>query len=86
MSALLDRVRHGETILIIDRNRPVARLEPVISGEGTDPEGRLLRLERAGILRRRRVGPVARILEAPPRPRRGGDVLKALLEEREAGR
>ena len=28
LSALLDRVQHGETIVITDRSRPVARLEP----------------------------------------------------------
>ncbi len=29
LSKLLDEVRNGETILIVDRNVPVARLEPV---------------------------------------------------------
>jgi prevent-host-death family protein len=42
LSALLDRVRHGETILITDRSQPVARLEPVVSASGAGPdEGRL---------------------------------------------
>ena len=27
LSALIDRVRHGETVIITDRGRPVARLE-----------------------------------------------------------
>jgi prevent-host-death family protein len=87
-SALIDRVRQGETILILDRDRPVARLEPAVSEGGTDPEGRLSRLERAGALRRGK-GPalVARILkEPPPTGKKGSDILKALLEERELGR
>ncbi len=40
LSALVDQVRHGETILILDRGRPVARLECVL-GDAEDPEGRL---------------------------------------------
>ena len=42
LSALVDQVQHGETILILDRGRPVARLESV-RGDGDDPEGRLAR-------------------------------------------
>ena len=37
LSALLDRVRHGETIVITDRSRPVARLEPVATAEHAGP-------------------------------------------------
>ena len=86
-SAIIDRVRHGETVLILDRDRPVARIEPVVSEGGTDPEGRLSRLERAGVLRRAKGASVAKILkEAPPGPKKGGDILKVLLEERETGR
>jgi prevent-host-death family protein len=59
LSALLDRVRHGESILITDRSRPVARLEPVVSS-GSD-EGRLARLERAGVIRRARRGRIEEI-------------------------
>lgn len=29
-SRLIDRVKHGESILITERNRPVARLEPLL--------------------------------------------------------
>ena len=39
LSALVDQVQHGETILILDRGRPVARLEP--AGEETIPRGGL---------------------------------------------
>jgi prevent-host-death family protein len=87
LSALLDQVRHGETILIVDRDRPVARLEPVYAPGPEDSEGRLARLERAGLLRRGRPAPVEMVLKKrPPRPRKGGDVLRALLKERREGR
>lgn len=87
LSALLDRVRHGETVLIMDRGRPVARLEPAVrEGEG-DEAGRLARLERAGILRRA-VSPARSrlLLEPPPKPKKGASILQALLAEREQGR
>ena len=88
LSALLDLVRHGETVLVTDRGRPVARLEPVASPDepGRD-EGRLARLERAGIIRR---APEARLDQIahvqPPAPAKGGDIVAALLEERRSGR
>lgn len=88
LSALLDRVRHGETILITDRSRPVARLEPVASAVEAGPdEGRLARLERAGIIRRARrarLDEIARV--PPPAAEPGGDILAALLDERRTGR
>src|SRR5207244_4501812 len=88
LSALLDRVRHGESILITDRSRPVARLEPVVSASDAGPdEGRLARLERAGVIRRARRGRLEEIVRVlPPAPERGADVVEALLEERRSGR
>jgi prevent-host-death family protein len=87
LSALVDRVRHGETVLITDRGRPDARLEPVASGGDAGPdEGRLARLERAGVIRRARLGRLPEILSAPPAPEGGGDILRALIEERQSNR
>ncbi|HEX9942687.1 MAG TPA: type II toxin-antitoxin system Phd/YefM family antitoxin [Thermoanaerobaculia bacterium] len=86
LSALVDQVQHGETILILDRGRPVARLESVL-GEGDDPEGRLARLERQGLLRRASAPLPREILMAkPPRPSGEASVLEALLAERRDGR
>ncbi len=87
LSALLDRVRHGETVLIMDRGRPVARLEPALQeGEGNEA-GCLARLERAGILRRAISSAQSRLLlEPPPKPKKGASILQALLAEREQGR
>jgi prevent-host-death family protein len=87
LSALVDQVQHGETILILDRGRPVARLESVRWGDDDDPEGRLARLERQGLLRRASAPPPREILmEAPPRPSEGASALEALLAERRDGR
>ena len=86
LSALLDQVKHGETILITDRGQPVARLEPVLGGKGDD-EARLRRLERAGIIRRGHGRAIEAIIkERPAKARKGGDILKALLDERAEGR
>jgi len=81
-------VRHGESIVIMDRKQPVARLEPVHSDIASDPGGRLARLERAGVLTRPR-RPLAKrsILDSPPPGNRGEpSALAALLAEREEGR
>lgn len=87
LSALLDKVRHGETILITDRDRPVARLEPVGGDDRVDPKGRLAHLERSGIIRRTGGKPAKLILERrPPKTNRGASVLKALLAERDENR
>ena len=44
LSKLLKKVRHGQSILILDRNVPVARLEPLASGSPESDEARLLEL------------------------------------------
>jgi prevent-host-death family protein len=69
LSALIDQVRAGETVLIEDRGVPVARLESVAATRGGD-QGRLERLERAGLARRPTV-PMPRTIVAtdPPAPR-----------------
>ena len=38
LSAHLERVRAGEEMLVKDRNRPIARLVPLASGEDLDAE------------------------------------------------
>lgn len=83
LSAYLKKVRAGQTILILDRDEPVARLEGV-GGVG-DQGDRLLRLERGGLLRRASREVTVRPLRAP-KLRSGASVLDALLEERREGR
>ena len=51
-----------------------------------DDEARLARLKRAGIIRRGQKAKVDLILKEPSaKPAKGGDILKALLDEREEG-
>jgi len=86
LSALLKRVESGETILILHRGRPIARLEPARAAEDVIDEERLTRLERSGIIRRASEPPDPTLLDgaAPSLPEESS-LLRALLEEREEG-
>ena len=85
LSALIDGLKAGP-VLIVDRGRPVARLEPV-AGTGRSDDGRLDRLVRDGIVRPARTTRSKPLLATnPPRPRRGASGVRALLDERRTGR
>jgi len=88
LSALLDQVKAGESVLITDRGIPVARIEPV--SEADDPDGWLLRLERKGLIRRGTGMPpdelLRRMREIPlTKLAEGMSLVDAVLEERESG-
>jgi len=87
LSALIDGLKGGSPVLIVDRGRPVARLEPVPAGREPDHDGRLSRLIREGIVRPGRT-PLSRALftDQPPRPKGGASAVAALIEERRENR
>lgn len=87
LSRLIDSVKRGETVLILDRNTPVARLEPVNRDPGMG-DSLVSDLVTRGV-----IAPARRPLDAAafakrdmPSPVAGASALRALLEEREAGR
>lgn len=86
LSALLDHVRRGESIIIEDRGVPIARLESLLADSGAS-EGRLARLERQGLVRRPSAPPPTDLITEPP-PRPCGDVRisETLIAERRDGR
>ena len=87
LSALVAGLKNGSPVLIVDRGCPVARLEPVTSGPGSDSDGRLSRLIRDGIVRPGRAAlPRALFSDQPPRPNAGASAVRALLSERNEGR
>jgi prevent-host-death family protein len=87
LSALIDGLKGGSPVLIVDRGRPVARLEPVTIGLEAEPDGRVLRLVRDGIVRPRRSAPPQTLFsQQPPRAKAGASAVKVLLEERREGR
>lgn len=87
LSALIERVRQGETVIITDRNLPVAQLAPLDSGTKTGTDAWLSNLERKGVVRSARRKGVPAFLRRPPVSLpEGVSVLEALLEERSEGR
>ena len=87
LSALIDRVRHGESIIIEDRGVPVARLESVAAPRRGDAEGRAARLQRQGALRPALAPTPRRILTTPPPTPSGRATLSdAVIAERRDGR
>ncbi len=88
LSRYLDHVRAGGTVMICDRDIPVARLVPVEQIKPSTKDGdeaRIARLERKGIIRRGK-GNMADWFKHHKPIKIRGSVLKLLLEERESGR
>jgi prevent-host-death family protein len=87
LSALIDSVKSGSPVLIMDRGRPVARLEAVNDFEASDDD-RLARLVREGIVRPGRgAAPKALFTGVPPRAKKKGPSgLRVLLDDRREGR
>lgn len=90
LSALLDQVKEGQTILITEHGTPVARLEPMRQFNSKDAdEARLADLERRGIVIRRGTGKIPKwIIDTPPPklPKGMKSLVDLILEEREEGR
>ncbi len=85
LSAYLQKVRGGQTVIVTDRNRPVAQLIPIVRQEREDE--RIARLVSQGIIRQSK-GPrldMKEFLKRRPVIENAG-VLEALLEERREGR
>ena len=83
LSEYLRRARSGETVVVTDRGRPVARLAG-LEGERA-LEGRSEELVRAGLARRPARPLDARVLQGPRPPDPEGRSLEAVLEERGEG-
>ena len=83
LSRYLEHVRRGGSVLVLDRDRPVARLVPLPHDGAHGASERLARLERQGLVRR---GTGRSSVTAASKPvRLPGGVLRGLLEERERG-
>lgn len=86
LSALIAGLAGGASVLIVDRGRPVARLEG-IGAEPGQADQRLARLVREGVVRpaRGRIAPDI-LGEPPPKAKAGSSALQVLLNERREGR
>ncbi len=81
-SKLIKKVRQGESVLILDRNIPVARLEPLPPGSKEADEAKLMELERQGVIKRGK-GKLPKDFWTRPLPKFKGSVVKTLLKMRE---
>jgi prevent-host-death family protein len=84
LSAYLRKVEEGQTLVVTDRNRPVAQLTPIASIESESE--RIARLVALGVITRPKAPPLS--IEEIRRMRPvvpGARLLEALLEEREEG-
>jgi prevent-host-death family protein len=84
LSAYLKKVRAGQTVVVTDRNKPIARLEPI--GPAAGDSERIAELIRQGLVSMPKAPPltieeIRRMRPVVP----GARLLEALLEERESG-
>jgi prevent-host-death family protein len=85
LSEYLARVRKGETVIVYDRDTPIARIEPIARAPKDLPEW-VLEAERRGIATPPKIRDGKRLPMPPPKPKKPLDLLEALLEERRSGR
>jgi prevent-host-death family protein len=87
LTALIDGLKRGSPVLIVDRGRPVARLEAVTSFGAGEQDGRLSRLIREGIVRPSRTAVSRSLFTAqPPRLKGDASALAVLVAERRDSR
>lgn len=83
LSALLDGVRNGESVLILDRQTPIAKIVPIDEDEPACEETRLWRLQRKGMMSPAKSRtPRSLWKEAPPSAKTGHSIVRALMDER----
>ncbi|MBI3926341.1 MAG: type II toxin-antitoxin system Phd/YefM family antitoxin [Armatimonadetes bacterium] len=80
LSYYLRFVKRGETVELLERDVPIARLTSVV-GPGAGADARLLRLEQDGLIDACIGPPYAGFLETRPVPCQA-DAVRALVEER----
>ncbi len=87
LSALINGLKGGSPVLIVDRGRPVARLEAVRDYSEGGRDGRVARLIQEGRVRPRRARPPHALFSSePPRANAGASAVDTLIEERREGR
>ena len=86
LSHYLEYVKKGGTIRIVEYDQPVADLVPIQGDDNENDEALLSRLEKCGLVRRGKEGPVPDELLRPGPVDKGAEVLEALIEERRGSR
>lgn len=87
LSALLEQVKRGETVTILDRTKPVARMVPIESTGDAEWDRKLDDMERRGITKQDRAATIEWLLrEPPPKPKSGFSITQALIDMRNEDR
>ena len=84
LSEYLAGVRRGESVIVYDRDTPIARIDPIAVAPRDTPEW-VLDAERRGIATPPKIRDGAR-LPPPLKTKEPSRLLEALLEERRTGR
>jgi prevent-host-death family protein len=84
LSEYLAQVRKGETVIVYDRDTPIARIDPIAPAAGDVPEF-VLEAYRRGIATPAKIRDGKRI-PPPMKVKEPLGLLEALLEERRTGR
>ena len=86
LSRYIDQVKGGESILVLDRDQPVAQIIPLQTATCSlaSNDERIARLERKGLIRRGSGDP-KKWLAKRRMVKLRGSVLKDLLDERRSG-
>lgn len=86
LSRYLEHVEAGGEVVVLRRDRPVARIVPVAGPAASGDEARLADLERLGLARRGKRGHTRRWLRAyRPAKLAGGGLVAEFLEDRRSG-
>lgn len=86
LSYYLSRVKRGETVLVMERETPVARIVPAVPPSQMDTdeaEAWLKRLEAAGVVRLGARKGLRELIQRAPSGKRPVGAVKTLLEDRE---
>lgn len=88
LSALLRRVKAGETILVYDRDKPVARIQPMTEKppKFKNDKERLAWLEARGLVRPPKNPNADWSFLAKPLPTSNAGLVEAVIQERREGR
>lgn len=87
LSRYLDHVRAGGTVIVLHRDRPVAKIVPLGTGAraAADGDARIAALEGLGLARRGKGGMREWLKRHRPIKVAGGSLVQDLLEERRSG-
>jgi antitoxin (DNA-binding transcriptional repressor) of toxin-antitoxin stability system len=85
LSEYLARVRKGETVIVYDRDTPIARIEPIAAAQPGVPDW-VIEAERRGVLLPPKEPGAPPLTVHPVKADPKFSLLEALLEDRRSGR